>query len=141
MSGLDLYGRFVGSWDVESSIAGPGEWHFAWILGGTAIQDVIYPAGAPPERHGTTVRAYDGRSGLWHLFYACPGDDEFVALVGREDADRIVQDGHHLDEPSRLVRWTFSEITPGSFLWQGESSTDGGTLWSGLHQMRAKRRN
>jgi hypothetical protein len=140
MQGLDLYGQFVGSWDVESSVAGAGEWHFAWILGGTAIQDVIHPAGAPPERHGTTVRAYDPRAGVWHLFYTCPGDGEFVSLVGRAAGDRIVQEGHDLDDPSRQQRWSFFDIEPASFRWQGELSTDGGATWTITHEMRAERR-
>ena len=139
--GLELYGQFVGSWDVESSLQGRGEWHFEWILGGRAVQDVIYRVGDPEEKHGTTVRAYDARTGLWHLFYACPGDDEFVLLTGRGDGDRIVQEGRELAAPGRAVRWSFSEITPASFLWQGEASTDGGESWSLFHEMRAVRRN
>ena len=136
---LELYGQFAGSWDVESSVAGPGEWHFTPILGGLAVQDVIYPVGAPPEKHGTTVRAYDARTGLWHLFYACPGDDEFVLMTARADGGRIVQEGRELAAPGRLVRWSFSEITPKSFRWQGEASSDGDT-WSLTHEMDAVRR-
>jgi hypothetical protein len=137
---LRLFGQFVGSWDVESSLAGAGEWHFAWILGGTAIQDVISPVGAPPEQQGTTVRAYDPGAGLWHVFYTCPQDGEFVLLTGRAEGERIVQLGHDLAGPSRRLRWTFSDIEPASFRWTGEVSTDGGATWRLTHEMRAKRR-
>jgi hypothetical protein len=50
---LALFGRFVGSWDVErtghaadgTSVTVPGEWHWGWVLDGRAIQDVfICPA-------------------------------------------------------------------------------------------------
>ena len=138
--GLGLYGQFVGSWDVESSIAGRGEWHFAWILGGLAVQDVIYREGDPPEKHGTTVRAYDERAGIWHVFYTCPGDHEFVSMVGRAVDGGILQEGHDLDEPSSLQRWSFSEIAPSSFRWRGERSTDGGATWTLTNEMRATRR-
>ena len=45
---LQLFGQFVGSWDVEitnykadgSREAVQGEWHFGWVLQGRAIQDV-----------------------------------------------------------------------------------------------------
>src|SRR5262249_56088330 len=45
---LQLFGQFVGSWDVEvtsynpdgSQETVPGEWHFGWVLDGRAIQDV-----------------------------------------------------------------------------------------------------
>lgn len=137
---LRLFGRFVGSWDVESSLVGPGEWHFAWILGGTAIQDVISPVGAPPEQQGMTVRAYDPASGLWHAFYTCPRDGEFVLLTGRAEGDRIVQLGHDLRDRGRRLRWSFSAIEPASFRWTGEVSTDGGATWRLTHEMRAKRR-
>jgi hypothetical protein len=45
---MDLYGRFVGSWDLDvtqfSAGGTPrrrkGEWHFGWALEGRAVQDV-----------------------------------------------------------------------------------------------------
>ena len=45
---MDLYGRFVGSWDLDvrqfsedgSERRRAGEWHFGWALEGRAIQDV-----------------------------------------------------------------------------------------------------
>jgi hypothetical protein len=60
---LMLYGRFVGTWDVEATWydgeevrRGTGEWHFAWVLGGRGVQDVLYGSGASPDRFGTTLR-------------------------------------------------------------------------------------
>jgi hypothetical protein len=56
---LELFGQFVGSWDVSvtnyqpdgSTITIPAEWHFAWALGGRAIQDVwIAPSREARER-------------------------------------------------------------------------------------------
>ena len=45
---MDLYGRFVGSWELDvmqirddgTQRRRPGEWHFGWALEGRAIQDV-----------------------------------------------------------------------------------------------------
>jgi len=136
-----LYGQFVGSWEVQSSVAGTGEWHFSWILGGLAIQDVIFPAGAPPSERGTTIRSYDPRADVWHIFYTAPGDSEFVLLTGRPERDRIVQLGHDLDDPSRAQRWSFCDIQPSSFRWLGEMSIDGGESWTLTHEMRAARRS
>ncbi len=136
----DLYDRFIGSWDVESSAAGPGEWHFWPILGGRAIQDVIYRVGAPESHHGTTVRSYDPAHGHWWLFYTCPGDREYVLLEGRPEGDRIVQLGHDLGDPESLLRWTFSDVTDASFTWRGERSPDGGATWRLTHEMRSVRR-
>ncbi|HEX2084155.1 MAG TPA: hypothetical protein VHF89_00605 [Solirubrobacteraceae bacterium] len=136
----EIYAPFIGSWDVESSVAGRGEWHFERVLGGLGVQDVIFPAGAPPEQHGITLRAYDERLGLWRAFFVSPGDGEFVQLVARRDGDRIVQEGHDLGRPERRLRWSFSEIEPEAFLWRGEASEDDGETWRLTHEMRARRR-
>jgi hypothetical protein len=98
---LMLYGRLIGAWDIdwvafdESGDAlerRRGEWHFAWVLGGRGVQDVIWTAGAPPEQDGTTLRCWDGRLGAWRVVFMSPGAGEFVTLVGRPEGDRIVQE-------------------------------------------------
>jgi hypothetical protein len=68
-----------------------------------------------------------------------PKSNEFVALDVREEPGKIVQEGQSLRGESRQ-RWTISGITGSSFLWQGESSTDGGTSWRLEQEMRATRR-
>src|SRR5581483_6165577 len=72
---LNLYGRFVGSWDLDIDYYPPGfparhapaEWHFEYVLDGLAVQDVwIFPArslraGKTPEPwwgYGSTFRWY-----------------------------------------------------------------------------------
>ena len=50
---LDLFGRFVGQWTVDGTDTAPdgsethygGRWDFGYILGGRAIQDVLYSEG------------------------------------------------------------------------------------------------
>jgi len=146
---LMLYGRLVGAWDVEwvrfdargkAAERRLGEWHFAWVLGGRGVQDVIWAVGAPREQDGTTLRAWDPDLGAWRVMFMSPGDRQFVTLVGRAEGDRIVQDITEpiADAPAR--RWTFSEITDASFLWQAETSSDGGRTWTVTHEMRASRR-
>jgi hypothetical protein len=142
---MDLYGRFVGSWDLdvtqisEDGKAGrrQGEWHFGWALEGRAIQDVwIVPprgelrhgdAAASVNSYGTTLRVYDPGIDAWQIQWTDPVTQNFLTMIGRPDGNGIVQPGARPD--GHLVRWSFSEITPNSFLWRGEVSADNGASW------------
>lgn len=141
-----LYGQFVGSWDIESTWyeqgggqkKSKGEWHFAWVLGGRGIQDVLFAAGAPSHKFGTSLRCYDVSMDAWHITWMQPYGGEFVQLIGREIGDRIVQEGAGSD-PSRRERWSFTDITRDSFVWFGEVSFDDGATWFLEQEMRATR--
>jgi len=63
---MDLYGRFVGSWDLDvrqfsedgRERRRAGEWHFGWALEGRAIQDVwIVPPRGELRRGDATARS------------------------------------------------------------------------------------
>jgi hypothetical protein len=141
-----LFGQFVGSWDIDGtwyqqggeSRQGKGEWHFAWILGGCGIQDVLFTSGAAPHQFGTTIRCYDKAMDAWHIVWMQPASGEFVRLLGRKIADRILIEGVGTDL-RRRERWSFNKITPASFLWLGEVSFDGGVTWILEQDMRARR--
>ena len=147
------YGRLVGAWDVEwvaldrsgAVVARRrGEWHFAWVLGGRGVQDVIWVGGEPPENDGTTLRCWDEEVGAWRSVFMPPGAGEFVTLLGRPERDRIVQDVVSRAPDGRpgplRERWIFSDMTETAFLWQAETSDDGGETWTATHQIRARRR-
>ena len=141
------YEPLIGSWDIRSrwfTAEGTtreveGEWHFSWILGGWGVQDVLFVKGATPSDRGTSIRCYDRVAQVWRVVWLMPRSNEFVALDVREEPGKIVQEGQSLRGESRQ-RWTISGITGSSFLWQGESSTDGGTSWRLEQEMRATRR-
>jgi hypothetical protein len=59
--------------------------------------------------------------------------------LARQVGERTVQEGVSSD-PARRERWSFTEITPVSFLWLGEVSFDGGTTWFLEQEMRGRRR-
>jgi len=142
---LGLFGRFIGSWDLEgtwyqpdgSRRTGRGEWHFAWILGGRGIQDVLYAAGAPSHEFGSTLRGYDRSIDAWHLSWMQPASGEFVNLIGRQAGDGIVCESV---DPGPQRRWSFTDITQGSFTWLGEVSNDHGKTWFLEQEMRGVRR-
>ena len=148
---LMVFGRLIGAWAVAwarldargvSVERRRGEWHFAWVLGGRAVQDVIWTLGGPPENDGTTLRCWDPELGAWRVVFMSPADRQLVTLVGRADGDGIVQDVVAWEGPQRAdaaERWRFSEITPERFVWRAEASTDGWRTWRVTHEMRATR--
>ncbi|HZC96797.1 MAG TPA: hypothetical protein VE267_11840 [Bradyrhizobium sp.] len=157
---MDLYGRFVGSWDLDvrqftedgTERRRAGEWHFGWTLEGRAIQDVwIVPprgelrrevrpgdAAARFNSYGTTLRIYDPDIDAWRIQWTDPVARRFLQMIGRAEGADIVQLGTHPD--GRLIRWSFSEIKPDSFLWCGEVSADNGATWRVNTEFRAQRR-
>ncbi len=141
---MNLYDPFLGDWNVDvidydadgTRHTNKGEWHFAWVLEGRAIQDVwIVPPRTSRQlkrplqnnRYGTSLRVYDLASGVWHVTWINPVSGAFNTLVGRKQGDEIVQEGKNPD--GSLIRWTFSDITPRSFHWRGEASADEGKTW------------
>ena len=140
------YGQFVGRWEVDSVWykgdkvirKAKRKWVFDWILGGRGIQDVLFAEGAKPAQYGTTLRVYDALLDAWHITWMCPAQGEFVNLLARRIGDRIVQEGLGGDY-LRRERWSFTEITPDSFVWLGEVSFDHGATWVLEQRMRATR--
>lgn len=154
-SAHQLYAPLLGDWDVKvtdhlpdgTSHTGTGEWHFAWVLEGRAIQDVwISPrrgerqsiALAPTfNRYGTTVRYYDPAIDAWRLTWINPARNYVATLVGRARGKEILQEGGG-DEGGKL-RWTFYDVTPNSFAWRGEVSMDSGRTWKTVQEMWGRR--
>ena len=152
---MDLYGRFIGSWDLDVTQfpddgtvrRRQGEWYFGWVLEGRAIQDVwiVPPRGASRHgdaeanvnSHGTTLRIYDPGIDAWHVQWSDPVTQSFLRMIGRAEGDEIVQLGTRAD--GQLVRWSFSEITADSFLWRGQTSADGGLTWRRVTEFTARR--
>jgi hypothetical protein len=151
-SELELFGQFVGSWDVAvtnyqpdgSTITIPAEWHFAWALGGRAIQDVwIAPSREARERDrsdgewGTTIRFYDPEIDAWRSIWLGPRNHVVMAFIGRLIDDEIVLEGSF--EEGVTTRWIFSDITPDSFSWRNVDSADGGDTWTLKQEMKGRR--
>lgn len=152
--GLMLFGRFVGSWDIEATywdhdanMMGErrGEWHFGWVLQGRAIQDVLISpplqeqrrAGEPAREYGSTFRLYDPRTDTWRVSYFAPMSGVVVDLTARPNGDEIVLEG---TEPSGLLdRWVFSDIDTDAFTWTGYESKDGGRTWPLVERMSVRR--
>jgi hypothetical protein len=145
---MDLYGWLIGSWDLDvreltpdgSTRRRPGEWHFGWVLEGRAVQDVwiVPPRPDTADYYGTTLRIYDPRIDAWRIQWTEPVSQSYLSMVGRRQGDDIVQDGEAPD--GTRIRWSFTDITPDSFTWRFEASTDGGATWHQRMEFSAVRR-
>lgn len=138
---LDLFGQFVGDWVFDVTLlrpdgsreTGSGEWHFAWVLEGRAIQDVWIAKYQPTrtgdaERgYGTTLRFYDPKTDAWRVTWISPLSDTIIFFTARKVADEIVMDAKN--DAGGMFRWIFSEITPSSFHWRAVGSRDRGKTW------------
>ena len=150
-----LFGQFVGSWDVDVAWyeAGRvvrrarGEWHFAWVLEGRAVQDVwIVPprsersAGdADLYEYGTTLRFYDPGIDAWRSTWHGPMHGVVIPFIARKVGDEIVLQGRHAVD-GRPMRWVFSDIGADRFLWRSEASADEGGTWDLLQDFVVRRR-
>lgn len=138
----DDFGWLVGGWTAQvrdfdqdgSASEASGEWWFAWVLEGRAMQDVwISPARADrnpdrtangaKNRYGTTVRRFDRNAGVWRITWINPVSGATNHLAGRRDGDRIMLLG---EEEGTGIRWSFNNITVDRFTWLGESKKDSG---------------
>jgi len=140
---LMLFGRLVGSWDIEGRFLdeegnvireGTGEWHFGWVLEGRVIQDVLIAPpregrerGQPSRSYDTAIRAYDPSIDGWRVTVVAPVYGATVNLIARERGDEIWLEG--LGPENKTVRWTFSEFSDERVRWQGFVSKDGGSTW------------
>jgi hypothetical protein len=137
---LDLFAPFVGAWRFDGTFidadgaqtAHTGRWDFAFVLGGRAIQDVLYCEGV---EHGTTIRVPRG-DGSWDVVWITPVHRRVTHLRAQPDDGRIVITG---SSGEKHLRWSFNDITPDAFVWRGEQSADGGASFRLAEEMRLRR--
>ena len=152
---LDVYGWLIGSWELDvyhykaidvSALGIKGEVHFGWVLEGRAVQDVwIMPrrseraAGMDKANnmYGTTLRVWDPAIQAWRITWINPATGHREEQIGRQSGKDIVQVGARAD--GTPTRWMFTEITPDSFHWTGESLLPDGKTWKLEGEFRAKR--
>jgi len=152
---LQLYGQFVGDWDVvaTSYLEGgevrvrKGEWNFRWVLEGRAVQDMFIvpargarsaPGSGRKESYGTTLRIYDPQRQAWEITYVDPIYATVFRLTARFIDGEIVQSGVNPDGTN--YRWVFFDIKPESFRWRAETLQGDGSTWRKEQEFTATRK-
>jgi|GEM_PF-303200 len=148
-----LFDQFLGDWEFDLVQVGPdgsrrtgkGEWHFASILEGRAIQDVWiarFPGAKPgdlPEGHGTTLRVFDPQINAWRIAWMSAARRNFQLFTARRIGPEIVLELVTGNGSPEQGKWIFSEITNNSFRWRAVESEDGGRTWRLLQEMHVRR--
>lgn len=156
---LMLFGQFVGDWQFDlisihpdgTRVKGGGEWHFGWVLGGRAVQDVwiarddVSKPDAPISEWGTTVRFYDPKVDSWRVVWAGPRREALMGFTAKKIGEEIVMEVDYVQGLSRQnppdgppihrSQWIFDQITPDSFHWRSVVSHDGGKTWQMTSEM------
>lgn len=137
----DVYGWLVGDWHLEALVYRAaevprlvGEIHFDWVLEGRAIQDTWI---LPHYMYGATLRIWNPSHEAWDIRWFNPLSSHYESQTGRRIGEEIVQIGARPD--GTPTRWRFTEITPDSFHWIGESLLKDGKTWLLEGEFRAKR--
>jgi hypothetical protein len=86
---------------------------------------------------GTTLRVYDPAIRAWRVTWINPVASARAELIGRWHGKDIVQVGTLPD--GTPTRWLFTEITPDSFHWTGESLENDGRTWKLQGEFVARR--
>jgi hypothetical protein len=151
----DIYGWMVGTWRLDvlhywgMDVSARGlkcDMRAAWVLEGRAIQDVWIMPGVADRRpgldkklnmYGTTLRVWDPRIEAWRITWKNPAGEHYEEQIGRRNGGDIVQVGVRPD--GTPTRWRFTEMTPHSFHWLGESLAADGATWTLEGEFRGTR--
>ena len=135
---------WVGAWDLEWTDAKgqkqKGTNRINKILGGCVIEE-NFSTGGPQPYLGKSHSLFDIRSGLWKQTWVDSGGS-YIDLTGefKEGKMTLRREGTDPKGNKLLFRMVYSNIKSDSFLWDWESSADGGKTWKTNWQINYKKR-
>lgn len=145
------FGQFVGSWRLDVSYYDAdgnedrttAEWHWAWILGGRAILDVLVlpprPSAPLTDGYHSTLRVFDPSRDSWKIVWVAPQFAMVYKLTGSFSEDGSVTLHGDADEDVDPTKWVFSNVTPDTFLWEGFTKDTPDGDWRMDQRMTAHR--
>lgn len=153
---LKPYEFLIGDWDFDwvghnsdgTTWTVPGEWHFAWILEGRAIQDNWicpgislretgkYPAG----QYGTTIRFYDNKEDCVKVVWMGAVNTQINLFRVSFPDNRIVQLEIAVGDNQKLEKWVFKDIMHDTFTWEAYHSENQGLVWKLTQEVFARKK-
>ncbi len=124
----------------------PGASQFDFLVGEWTVDVASKSANAPPRSRGvwqarktlngpgTTLRAFDTKTGTWTMRYI----DQFGGQTGRwservgtkEGQEiHVEQRGRSADGRTMILKIRYFDIQPNHFRWTADQSSDGGRTW------------
>lgn len=118
----DYFGKLIGSWKIKFNDNNnlrslKGEWHFARVLAGMAVQDVII---LPDFEFGTTIRVFNPSTRAYDVAYCFTG--KIIRLQAKKQDGKIVL----TNLENNRKKWIFAEIEDNYFHWQDVTVKDDG---------------
>jgi len=116
--------RYKGTWQARKTLNGLG------IVDEYAVSDdgnqIVYA--------GTTLRAFDTKSGSWTMRYVDQVGGQtgrWSDLVGKKEGEEIhvEQRGRLPDGRTMILKIRYFDIQPSHFSWSADQSNDGGATW------------
>ena len=109
-----LFDQLIGTWDVRYEYSdkkgnpktNQGQVHYAWILGGKALQEIWSSNSDRKDLRpfGTTIDFYDLKHQRWTAVWIYPAEGMTMIMTGCEVNGSFVLSGH--DQSGALQRWS-----------------------------------
>lgn len=124
-------GQWEVSWDEQDGKTGRGKNRIVKILDNTVIQENFrIEEGTSKGYLGTSISVYNAKTRTWHQGYA-DNQGAYFNLTGERTGDKRIFKTEPVTRNGKqfIQRMVFYDITHRSFIWDWESSDDGGTTW------------
>jgi hypothetical protein len=124
---------WLGDWDAryanDPSSPADGRNTITREYGGCVIQEQFDGGPAAQGLIGHSVSTYHRPAGLWRQTWV-DNQGGYFALTGGPAGDDFILTSTRLSERAPYQRMVFEDITPLSFTWRWQSSTDAGASWT-----------
>lgn len=123
---------WLGDWDAryanDPSMPADGRNVITRAYGGCVIQEQFDGGPAAQGLIGHSVSTFHAPLGKWRQTWV-DNQGGYFALVGGPVGDDFVLENTRLTDTAPYMRMLFEDITPASFTWRWQQSTDAGATW------------